>query len=449
LAKVIFMREGHLVMSAKERLRLQEVHGIQRGETSVTQASLNLGMSVRQTRRIWTRYQSEGDVGLVHRHRGRASQRRLSCEHRCAVLAAYERSYLGFGPTLASEKLAERDGLTVHPETLRLWLAEEGVRPIEKRPITHRSRRARKDHFGELVQLDGSVHNWFEDRGPKCFMMNMVDDAQGTTLAIMAPEETTVAAMQLLEAWIRKYGIPRALYLDRKTVYVTDRAQTPEEELSGTPALTQFGRACHKLGIELVRAYSPQAKGRVERNHGVHQDRTLKEFRLERISSIAGANQMLGPHLASLNEKFALAPKSDVDFHRPLAKGVDLRSIFCLEETRVLAADWTIRFEGQTLQVIKQANLPCSKSKLTVQRWQDGSLHLVCKERELAFKVAEARQPRLSTVTVTPREPYVPAADHPWRGNSTKAQPFVSRNAIEEFVDHYVAVPSAITSQWD
>ena len=243
----------------------------------------------------------EGDKGLIHRNRGRPSNRRKAPEVKEMALALYREQYWDFGPTLAAEKLVERDGYEVNHETLRRWLLAAGLWKRQRNRPKHRQWRERKAHFGELVQMDGSHHRWFSGQEDKDCLMDMVDDATGRTLALMSEEETTVAAMRVLWAWVEKYGIPKALYVDWKNVYVTQREPTLEEQLSGELPLTQFGRACKKLGIEILPANSPQAKGRVERKHGVYQDRWVKELRLAGIRDIEGANQSLLGFTESLN----------------------------------------------------------------------------------------------------------------------------------------------------
>ena len=196
-----------------------------------------------------------------------------------------------FGPTLAAEHLAEEDGLVIDHETLRRWMLAEGLWSRQRKGKKRCQRRERKAHFGELVQLDGSFHDWLEGRGPRGCLMNMVDDATGRTVARLGKEETIWAAVGVLRAWMEQYGVPRALYTDWKNVY--KRKATPAEQLRGQVAVTQFGRMCQKLGIRIIAASTPQAKGRVERGHGVHQDRLIKKLRRKGIASYAAANQYL------------------------------------------------------------------------------------------------------------------------------------------------------------
>jgi len=329
---------------------------------------------------------------LVHRARGRPSNRRKDAAFRDEVLRRYRERYEGFGPTLASEKLL-KDGYRIHDETLRLWLLTEGLWVRQRNRKAYRSWRERKGHRGEMVQMDGSHHDWFEGRGERAVLINLVDDATGETFARFHPGETTHAAMRTLWDYIERYGIPRALYVDKDAVYVTDREPTIEEDLAGAKPLTQFGRAARKLGIEIITANSPQAKGRVERKHGVCQDRLVKELRLEGISTIERGNDLLGrSFLDDLNRRFAIDPRSDTDLHRPVPSGMDMRKVFCREEERSVDNDWTVRHHGRVFQISKRSRtMPPARKKVTVQEWLDGSIHFIYRDREVAHEEITAK----------------------------------------------------------
>lgn len=403
-------------MSQKERARLAVMGRVRDGLMTIKEASEVLGMSYRQARRVYRRHREEGDEGLLHRNRGRSSNRGKPPEIKDAVLRLYSERYWDFGPTLASEKLLERDGYEVDHETLRRWLLQKGIWKERRKRSKHRKQRERKAHFGELVQVDGSHHKWFEERGQKGCLMNMVDDATGTTLARIGPEETTKGAMEVLWAWAEKYGIPKALYVDRKNVYITDREPTLEEQLSGETPLTQFGKACQKLGIEIITAYSPQAKGRVERNHGVYQDRLVKELRLAGIEDIQSANTFVANYVDTLNTKFAVDPRSPADFHRPVPAGLDLRNVFCREESRKVGNDWVVRYRNRFFQISRQSNLPPARRTITVQEHLDGSIHLIYRGQQVMFAEIEARpKPAPVPPLSQPRKTYIPPPDHPWR----------------------------------
>ena len=227
--------------------------------------------------------------GLQHRSVGRTSGRGKPKKFRLKVLRLVRQKYSGevgerFGPTLAAEHLASEDKMEVDPETLRRWMLAEGLWSRMRKRKAHRKRREARLHFGELVQMDGSFHEWFEQRGPKGCLMNLVDDATATTLAAMGAEETIWTAAGVLRSWIEQYGVPVALYTDWKTVYVKEA--TEQQLLRGEAATTQFGGMCQRLGIRIIAANSPQAKGRVERNHGTHQDRLVKKLRRKKIGNL-------------------------------------------------------------------------------------------------------------------------------------------------------------------
>jgi transposase len=407
-------------MSQRERERLKVFERVKRGELQQLEAGEICGLSYRQTRRLYQRYREFGDRGLVHLGRGRPSNRRKASEFRQAVLARYQERYPDFGPTLAAEKLA-LDGYALDHETLRGWLLKAKLwRKQRKRP-RHRSWRERRAHFGELVQLDGSHHQWFEKRGPKSCLMNMVDDATSTTQSLFAAEETSFAAMELLWQWIERYGIPRALYTDRKNVYVVDEQTRQRAADSGQEALTQFGRACKELGITIIKAYSPEAKGRVERSHGTYQDRLVKELRLAGIETIAASNELLPQFCQQLNQKFAVAARAAADYHRS-AKGYDLAAIFCYQEERTITADWVVRFENQFYQLAPRRKGQSPRTGIKAQRYLNGELHFRYCQDELAYTLLAERPQPASKAKRKKRaqsdsimDKYVPPPTHAWR----------------------------------
>jgi transposase len=415
------MERDLLTMSAKERARKGVLDEVVRQRRTLSDAALEMRVSYRHAKRLLARYRAEGDAGLVHRSRGRPSSRAKPIEVREAALERCRTDFAGLGPTLAAEKLAE-EGLSIDHETLRRWLIAKGQWQRRRKRGQHRSRRERKARFGELLQLDGSDHAWFgEDRERAC-LMNLVDDATGKTLSLMAEEETTEVAMRALWRWVERYGIPRALYLDRKSVYVAIRQPTREEQLAGIEPRTAFGAACQKLGIALITAYSPQAKGRVERNHGVYQDRFVHELRLKGITDIAGANTLLhNGFIDGLNAKFAKPPRDAKDAHRPLPRRQKLQDVFCIDEVRTVSNDWCIRHENRHYQIAKlNAPLPKPGEKVTVRRWLDGSLHLLYKEHRLVYTELEAPAPNSRKRTAKRRASakhakIKPAENHPWR----------------------------------
>ena len=407
------------MMSKQERERLVVMGKVKQQAMQFTEAAELLGLSYRQTLRVYERYAGEGDAGLPHRSRGKPSNRAWDAKEKQAILERYQERYDGFGPTFTVEKLAS-DGYFVDHETLRRWLIKAGLWQKRRRRSAHRKWRARKEHFGELVQMDGSPHPWFGPAGEEYCLLNMIDDAQGTVFALIDGEETIDLAMRTLWGWIERYGLPKALYVDHKNVYITPRAATREEELRGEPPLTHFGRACQKLGIAIIGASSPQAKGRVERSNGVHQDRLVKEFHLAGIQDPETANDFLREtYLDAHNERFAVRAQSAVDFHRPVPPGLDLRTVFCIEHERQVNNDWTVRIDNRYFQILKaHAGLPRPGEKLTVSQWLDGSIHLCYKDRALKYKELPERPVPPAPPKVRPQRPrkkYIPRPDHPWR----------------------------------
>ena len=423
-------------LSVKERARLVAMGQVAEGRQTLVEAARQLGMSYRQVKRVWRRYRAQGAKGLVHASRGRPSNRAKRGAQRAEIVDRYRDRLGGFGPTLASEKLLEW-GHEVDHETLRRWLIAAGVWQRQRKRGPHRRWREPRRRFGELVQLDGSHHDWFGS-GQRCCLMNMVDDATGHSVARLAAEETTAAAMQVLWGWIGRHGVPVALYVDGKTVYVTDREATAEEQLAGEEPLTEFGRACRKLGIRIVLAHSAPAKGRVERKHGVYQDRFVKELALRGITTIDGANALLeGGFVEELNRKFGREPLEPEDAHRPVPEGLELATVFVFEQVRTVANDWTIRYESRWYQITGPTQtMPRPKAKVTVQRRLDGSLHILYRERELAFREVplEARvkptaNPGAEPQPSTQRHSSRPASTHPWRRPFSRKAPSLTDRA--------------------
>jgi len=422
--------EGIVGLSVKERERLVELEQVRVGGQRLVDAAERLNLSSRQAKRIWKRYRMEGAKGLVHRSRGRPSNRSLSAQSRQESLEKCRTTFVGYGPALAAEKLAE-GGVEVSRETLRRWLMAEGLWKRKHRRGPHRKWRPPKAHFGELVQMYGSFHDWLE-RGDKPCLIDMVDDATAKMGGKFFEQETTEGAMRVLWEWIERYGIPRALYTDHKNVYVADREPTMEEQLGGRPALTVFGKACHRLGIQIIPAASPQAKGRIERRHGVLQDRLVKEMRLLGIKDLEAANALLsGGYLEKINEKFAHSAASQVDYHRPVPKGLRLEDVFVFEEPRTVQNDWTIAWDGRWYQITGPTrDLPRRREKILTRRRLDGSCVLLRNGRPLEFHELPERPKRTeknqrvpaSKGVSAPKSRWVPPLSHPWKKPITRAQ---------------------------
>jgi len=363
---------------------------------------------------------------------GRVSNRAKPKKIRTKVLRLIRQKYSGevgirFGPTLAAEHLASEDQIELSAITIRRWMLAEGLWNRARKARQHRQRRERREHFGELVQLDGSFHEWLEGRGPRGCLMNLVDDATSTTLCRLGEQETIWAAVGVLGAWIEKYGVPRALYTDWKNVYV--REPTAKELLHGTSALTQFGRMCERLGIRIIAAGSPEAKGRVERNHGTHQDRLVKKLRRKKIATHEVVNQYLEQEYCDdHNRRFAVDAASEVDYHLPAPGAKQLREIFRLETERVVGNDWVVRHENRFYQVEGQSrSYAPAKSKVTVCEWEDGTMEIHYRGRKLIWHEIKERLPKPEMAEAKRRKPFMPPAakmpDHPWRRSYQDMKP--------------------------
>jgi len=416
-------------MSTRELRRAGVLARVAAGTLKLGSAATLMEVSYRQAKRLYRRYRAEGAKGLKHRNAGRPSNRAAPRRVQQRVLALIDKKYGGgvdtrFGPTLAAEHLATEDGVTVDHETLRRWMLAAGLWSRARKRSPHRRRRARMAHFGELVQLDGSFHPWFEDRGPHSCLLTLVDDATGRSLGRFGAQETIWAAVEILRLWITHYGIPRALYTDWKNVYV--RRPNQEERATGAEPLTQFGRMCATLGIKIIPASSPQAKGRIERNHGTHQDRLVKKLRRKGIAEVDAANGFLATeYWADHNRRFAQAPASADDFHVAVPRAVQLDQVFRLEEKRTVSNDWVVRYDNRLFQLERQSGRPPARSTVLVYESIAGQIEIRYRGRVMRWTEL---LPHAHTETVKPKATPFPAKDrrvvrikprvcddHPWR----------------------------------
>jgi transposase len=407
-------------MSEEEVRRAGILERVKRGELSQVEAAEFLGLSYRQTKRLYGCYREGGAEGLVHGNAGKRSHHAKPERERKKILALVRKHYSGgseerFGPTLAAEQLGEDHGLRVDAETLRRWMLAEGLWSRERKRKRYRKRRPRRAHFGELVQMDGSFHDWLEKRAGRGCLINMVDDATGTVLCRFEEEETSWAVLETLRSWVERYGIPRAIYADWKNVYPYEPGERQKQ--AGEYPLTQFGRVCAELGIELIAANSPQAKGRVERNHGTHQDRLVKKMRLKRIGNYAEANRYLEQeYLPRHNAKFQVAAAERADFHDACPPQRRLREVFCFVEQRRVSNDWVVQYQGRWLQLEASPGVEAGAT-VEVRQWRDGTIQLYAGTRRLRWREIERRaKPRPVRERVAHRATMKPAAEHPWRG---------------------------------
>ncbi len=415
-----------LVMGDRDRLRLRVVSAVAAGKMLQREAGEVLDRTIRQIRRMLQRYRAEGDSGLLHRLRGRRSARRVSDRTQKRAVSLIRSKYVDFGPTLASEYLAERHDIEVSRETLRKWMVQAELWKARRRHASHHQGRERKACFGEMVQMDTSEHDWFEGRGPRPVLITMIDDATSRALKRFFAADTTKTNLEMIRRWIQRYGRPKAIYADKASHFRVNRPATTMEALEGIEAETQIGRALRELDIVYIAANSPQAKGRVERSFGTTQDRLVKALRIEKISTIEEANRYLEEHFLPLWEKrFTRPPSCEVDVHRS-ARGSDLDGILSAHTPRTVANDYTIKYNGHLYQIERQGALAGLRgSKLVVQDRLDGTLRLSWRSPYLPFHrvetgdLAVAPPPRTTTARSKPdassQKPWTPPPEHPWR----------------------------------
>lgn len=406
-------------MNGRERKRLVVLSQVGAGKLRLRGAAELLGISYRQMKRLWKRYQAEGDRGLVHGLRGKPANRQSQSSLRDRVLARYRESFGDYGPTLAAESLAE-EGIAVSVTTLRRWLTQAGLWQRKRERKQHRRRRERKEFFGELVQMDGSHHDWFEGRRSWAVLMVMIDDATGRIFAWFFEEETLEAAFTMMQGYAARQGLPAALYVDRASIYRSDREPTAAEILAEKEPKTQFGRAMEELSVRLILARSPQAKGRVERMNGTLQDRLVKALRQRGISDLATANEFLEKEfLAPFNTKFGKPPAQPTDVHRAVPQELDLQRVLAVHEERVVQNDWTVRWQNGYLQLGRTSGVQ-PKQRVQVCSQLDGRVRLFAGDRELPYGTTRS-EPRPTSPPKRPSPPksnqgQKPAATHPWRG---------------------------------
>ncbi len=408
-----------LQMSGRERRRAEVFARVQRDELTLRKAAELIKLGYRQTLRAFARYRELGDAGVVHRLRGKRSNRRSLPGLQKRVLTLYAKKYSDFGPTLAAEYLGQEDGLTVSVTTFRRWLIQAGMWKARSTRPRHRKWRERKPHFGEMVQVDGSLHDWFEGRRGTASLIVMIDDATNRMYARFFEEETTEAVMTTFWRYVKRYGLPRSLYVDHDSIYVVNRDATTDENLRETGPLTQFSRALRDLDVELILAHSPQAKGRVERRHGVLQDRLVKALRRNKLSTLETANDFLDQtFLETFNERFQVPAAKPADLHRRLPRGVRLEHVLSLQEERTVRNDWTINWRNRCFQ-LTEANqrLALAGQRILVCEHLDGTIHFWFRKRELDWHELPERPPsrKAKPKPASKSKTKKPKADHPWR----------------------------------
>ena len=413
------------LMSHKEANRAQVLERLKEGKIRQQEASKQMGITPRQVRRLVKRYRSAGLDGLVSRKRGAASNRRLDEATRTTAIELIGLHYRDFGPTLAHEKLAERHHLRLSVESTRQMMIQAGYwKPRKGGAACTHPMRERRPRFGEMIQIDGSPHDWFEGRSASCTLLVFIDDATGKLTQLrFAPTETTLGYMRVLHDHIRAYGVPAALYSDKHSIFrINAKEVDPEAE-------TQFSRAARELGIECIHAHSPQAKGRVERANQTLQDRLVKEMRLAGIDDMDSANAWLPGYIERHNRRFAVEPKDPLDVHLAYPGTAEaLRRTLSIRTTRTLSKNLSCQYGSPLLQIkTTGTGLGLRGAKVTVHEHFDASQELLWKQRTLTYGVMEkpsrqtpvadgkAVNARVDAAISRRHTTHTPAANHPWR----------------------------------
>jgi hypothetical protein len=372
-----------IAMSAKEISRLKVLQDVSERRLKVDEAAALLEVTRRQFFRLQRAFRKDGPKGLVSKKRGRRGNRRSPPSIRKYALSCIREWYADFGPTLAAEKLKECHGLTLSRETVRLWMMAEGLwfDRKERLKIVHQPR-GRRDCLGELVQVDGSEHWWFETRGPQCTLLVYVDDATSKLMHLKFVEtESTFAYLKATREYIEQHGKPIAFYSDKHGVFRVNN------EGVGGDGMTQFGRAMHEINVDIICANSPQAKGRVERANKTLQDRLVKELRLNGINTIEGANALLPAFMADYNARFAKEPRDSKNLHRPLSTTETLDDVFAWKEERTVSSSLTLQYD-KVLFLLDSTPITCTlrRKRVTVADYPDGQLKILHKGVELPFR---------------------------------------------------------------
>ena len=423
------MKPERIELSQTERDRLKVLHQVKEGHLRQVEAAGQLALSDRQVRRLLRRVQAQGDRGVVHRLPGRASNRKIAepMQQR-ALRLVRQPKYAGFGPTLLADHL-QRAGIEVSRETVRQWMAAAELwRPRRQRLRTVHVWRPRREAFGELVMMDSSEHAWLEDRGPKMVLIALIDDATSRIGGRFVAHDTTEENLRTLEAWLRRWGRPVALYTDKDSIFQPAGPAPVDAQLRGEPARTQFGRALAELDIAWIAAHSPQAKGRIERLFGTLQDRLVKEMRVAEVCTLEQANRFLEiTFLPQWEQRFTVEPRQRRNAHRPLGREHRLEQILSVRVARTVAQDHTVRWQGQRWGVPREevcAGLRGARAE--IERRLDGSHWLRFRGRYLSLRPCpEATRSSVTSVSLRltgrsnpkpkPKHKYTPPPDHPWR----------------------------------
>lgn len=434
--------DGYLTMSSREIDKLKVIQNTIDGRYKQAEAAHILGKSARQVRRMCARVKQEGNRGIIHGLKGRPSNRQVEAGLIDKALGHVKARYHDFGPTFANEKLWENHSIRISTNTLRKAMIGEGLYVVKRYKPKHRKWRERRPCVGMLVQLDGSEHDWFEARGPRCALLIFIDDATSRILfGRFITVEDTENLMACSKAYLKQYGRPVAYYVDKDSIYKVNRQANIDEELRDETPLSQFARAMGELDVQMIFANSPQAKGRVERGFRTHQDRLVKELRLAGICDMEAGNRFLKTYIPKHNAKFAVEPANSADAHRALLRTHRLDEILCSKLTRTVGNDYTVRYRNKFLQITGEQPVRVRPGAVvTVEERLDGGLHLKLKGAYLRYTRVEKRpyrayyvanKSKLAELGRPPRGTSVPGKNHPWRkfgtfGRARTAQPLTA-----------------------
>ena len=419
--------EELITMNQKEILRLQVIEKIVSRILGQSEASKLLKVSCRQTRRLLKAYRRQGAKSLISKKRGKPSNNIICEEIKQNILSITKEKYIDFGPTFLREKLLENHNISISKETLRKWLIAENIWVAKgrKKARIHQMRE-RRSCFGELIQIDGSPHDWFEGRGDRCSLLVFIDDATSKLVNMRFEEtETTAGYFRAAKEYVTKHGLPMAFYNDKHSIFRINK--------SGYEGTTQFGRAAQELGIEIICANSPQAKGRVERANGILQDRLVKEMRLREINDIKTANDYLPEFIEQYNKKFAVEPKSKSDAHVKLSGNENLDLIFCFKNERELSKNLELSYHNDLYQIkTENKGYRLRHAKVTVCEDLEDEVTIIYKEEKLNHKCHKKQKKTAEIIEAKDlnhkidsiiKKKHKPCINHPWKQYKVKYQP--------------------------
>lgn len=387
-------------MSRREIDRHHVIQSALEGRLNQNQASAMLRLSVRQVKRLCKKVRLYGPAGLVHKLRGRVSNHQLDPEVlERAACALQDPLWEGFKPTFAQQKLEELHGIKLSDERVRQLMGQLELWQARRAREKHRQWRERRPSLGMLVQLDGSTHDWFEGRGPKCVLLIYIDDATSRILyGEFVDVEDTWTLLQSTKGYLKRWGRPGAFYVDKDSIYTTNKKATVEEQFREEQPMTQFTRAMSQLGVDVITADSPQAKGRVERGFHTHQDRLVKELRLAGISTLEEANAFLKSYIDDHNARFAVIAARPGDMHRPLlSDAAELADILSIQTPRKVQRDFTVKYNNRYFQLGKNQGFRLRpRAEVTVQLRLDGSLRLLFRGKRLDYRALPQRPQRVA-----------------------------------------------------